>query len=89
MDLITKIRYDNTYDVGDDEFNDRLQAYKTTFSGDFAETVLRDLVQYCRYNDDEITSDGILNAHKQGLQSVINHIHKMLNTTKVDYEIED
>lgn len=80
MGIINKIRYDNRYTPQEDEFISRVQAYKLLFQGATAEIVIRDLIQFCRYNDDEVSSDGILNGHKAGLQSVVGHIDKMLNT---------
>jgi len=84
MDIIDKVLYDTSYEPDKEEYNKRLLAYRELFSSPQAETVIRDLIAFCRFNDESISDSGVLNAHKQGLTDAIKHIKKMINSEIID-----
>lgn len=62
----------------------RQYAYKQTFNGPLAETVLRDLARFCRANESTFHEDARLHAVAEGRREVWLRLQNHLNLSPAD-----
>jgi hypothetical protein len=73
----------------DNEYLIRQVSYRSIFSTPDGQAILKDLLQFCRWEDLTITDSSALNAHLMGLKSVIQHIEEMCESELVETRQEE